>query len=234
MRATLLFAALAVSALAPLSARALEPQPLVLSAWTDRLEYQVQNGKDALLWDANAWLGKDLNKAWIRTEGSLVGSTVEDGEVQALWSHAVAPFWDIQTGVRQDFGAGPDRTHAVLGLEGIAPGWFEVTADMFLSQKGALTSRFEAEYDMLITERLILQPRTEINIAFQNSPALGTGSGLSDFSLDLRLRYKIRQEIAPYVGVSWTKKAGNTADFARLAGEPASALAFVTGIRLEY
>jgi copper resistance protein B len=232
MKAGILLAA--VGTLIPLSAHALERQPLVFSAWTDRLEYQAGQGKDAFLWDANAWLGKDLNKAWFRTEGSVTDGTVEDGEAELLWSHAIAPFWDVQSGVRQDFGQGPDRTHAVLGFEGIAPGWFEVTADLFVSQKGDVTARLEAEYDMLITERLILQPRTEINIAFQGIPALRTGQGLSDFSLDLRLRYKIRQEVAPYIGVSWTRKVGDTADFARLAGERVGTLAFVTGVRLEY
>jgi len=234
VRAAIASAGLAACLLAPISAQALEPQPLIFSAWTDRLEYRAQDGKNGFLWDGTAWLGKDRNKAWLRTEGEVAGGKVEDAEAQLLWSHAIAPFWDFQTGIRQDFGTGPDRTHGVIGFEGLAPGWWEVTAAMFVSQKGDVTARAEAEYDMLITQRLILQPRIEINVAMQDIPALDTGIGLSDYALDLRLRYKITQEVAPYIGVSWTRKVGDTADYARLAGEKPGSLAFVTGVRLQY
>ena len=234
MRARIFLAGLAVSALFPLGAQAMEPEPWVFAAWTDRLEYRAQDGADAFLWDANAWYGKDYDKAWIKTEGEIADGTVEDGEAQLLWSHAIAPFWDVQTGIRQDFGVGPDRTHGVIGLEGLAPGWWEVDAALFLSNKGDVTGRAEAEYDMMITQKLILQPRAEINIAFQDVPAQGIGSGLSDFALDLRLRYRIQPEFAPYIGISWTRKVGDTADFARAMGEKAGSIAFVTGVRLEY
>jgi copper resistance protein B len=234
MRARLFLAGLAAAALLPVAAGAMEPEPMVFAAWTDRLEYRAQNGPDTILWDANAWYGKDYDKAWIKTEGQIADGTVEDGEAQLLWSHAVSPFWDLQAGIRQDFGMGPDRTHGVLGIEGLAPGWWEIDAAMFLSDKGDVTARVEAEYDMLITQKLVLQPRAELNVAFQDVPALGIGSGPSDFALDLRLRYKIRPEFAPYIGVSWTRSVGNTADFAQAAGEKTSSIAFITGIRLEY
>ena len=234
MKKLVLSVGLAACVLTPLSAHALEKQPLVVSAWADRLEYRAQDGKDGFLWDGTAWAGGDSNKAWFRTEGETKGGHVEEAETQFLWSHAIAPFWDFQAGVRQDFEPHPKRTHGVIGIEGLAPGWWEVTAAMFVSQKGDVTARAEAEYDMMITQRLILQPRVEINVAFQNIPALQTGQGLSDVSLDLRLRYRIKPEFAPYIGLSWTRKVGDTADYARLAGEDPGGPAFVMGVRLQY
>lgn len=231
----LMAAALAGTALfSSHSARAEEGEPLQYLVLADRLEYQTNEGDALFLWDAQGWLGGDYNKLWVKTEGEYLfgGNRFEEAETQALYSRAIARYWDVQAGVRQDFKPDPSRTYGVIGLQGLAPYWFEVDSAFFVSDKGDVTARIEAEYDLLFTQRLILQPRAELNFAFQDVEELGIGSGLSTAELGLRLRYEIRRELAPYIGVSWTRSIGNTADFARSDGEDPGKLSFVAGIRL--
>ena len=198
----------------------------------DRAELRVRDGRDGYLWDAQGYYGGDIDKLWVKTEGEgRFGQAVEQAEVQALWSHATGPWFDVQLGVRQDF-AGPDRTHLVAGVQGLAPYLFEVDAAAFLSNKGDLTARVEAELDQRITQRLRLQPRVEINLAAQDVPALGIGAGLSDLELGLRLRYEVVREFAPYIGVEQEWRLGGSRRFARAEGEDPSATNFVAGVRL--
>ncbi|MEO5707706.1 MAG: copper resistance protein B [Alteraurantiacibacter sp.] len=195
-------------------------------------EYRAGNGSDGYRWDASAWFGGGIDRLAIKSEGDgSFGEALDHGEVQALWSRAVDPYWNLQGGVRQDFGQGPDRTYAVLGIEGLAPYWFDLGASAYLSNKGDVLARIEGDIDQRITQRLILQPRVEANFAAQDIPASGLGAGLSDLELGLRLRYELRREFAPYVGLSWDRKFGDTADYARAAGEQASSTNFVAGIR---
>ncbi len=198
----------------------------------DRLEYQGQRGADTTLWDGEAWWGGDLNRLWIKSEGEADDGHVDSAELQTLYSRAISPYFNIQTGVRQDFGKGPSRTDAVLGIQGLAPQWFELDAATFVSNHGDITARLEAEYELFITQRLILQPRLELDAAAQDIPALGIGSGLDSAELGLRLRYEIRRELAPYVGISWQRDIGETADHTRAAGERVRHTAFVVGLRL--
>ena len=137
----------------------------------------------------------------------------------------------MQAGVRHDFKPGPARTYAAIGFEGIAPYWFDVEGALFLSDKGDLLGRLEGYYDQRVTQRLILQPRVELNFAAQDVPANGIGSGLSDAELGLRLRYEIKREFAPYVGISWERKIGGSARFARAAGDRVQSTSLVLGIR---
>ena len=197
----------------------------------ERLEARVGKGADAYLWDAQGWTGGDIDKLWIKAEGEgEFGGSVEDAEVQALWSHAIGPWFDLQAGVRYDIE--PDsRGHAVLGVQGLAPYMFELDAAAFLSDRGDLTARVEGEYDQRITQRLILQPRAEISLAAQDIPEIGVGSGVSSVEVGLRLRYEIRREFAPYVGVGYSAKLGQTADYAREDGEDSDALAALIGLR---
>ena len=213
---------------------AAEGEPLQYLVLADRLEYQTNEGDSLFLWDAQGWIGGDYNKLWVKTEGEyLFGSDrFEEVETQALYSRAIGRYWDVQAGVRHDFKPDPSRTYGVIGLQGLAPYWFEVDSALFVSDKGDVTARIEAEYDLLFTQRLILQPRAELNFAFQDVDELGIGSGLSTAELGLRLRYEIRREIAPYIGVSWTRSVGDTADFARGEGEDPGKVSFVAGIRL--
>ena len=195
-------------------------------------EWQVRAGHDGYRWDGEGWYGGDLDRLVVNTEGEgLRGNRLERAEVQALYSHAIGPYFDLQGGVRQDFGRNPHRTYATIGVEGLAPCWFEVEARLFLSQRGDLRARVEATYDQLLTQRLVLQPRAELNFAAQDSARDRIGSGLSDAELGLRLRYEITRRFAPYVGISWTRTTGHSARFARAAGEDAEATATVLGLR---
>ena len=198
----------------------------------DQLEAKLRDGRDGYAWDAQAWYGGDIDKLWIKTEGEgAFGEAVERAEVQALWSRAIDPWFDLQLGVRHDFRPDPERTHLVLGVQGLAPYWFEVDAAAFLSDKGDLTARFEAEYDLRLTQKLILQPRVELDLAAQDVPELGIGSGLSSGEIGARLRYEVRPEFAPYVGVEYERAFGDTADLARAAGEKAGGWSLLVGIR---
>lgn len=214
--------------------RAAEGDELYSLVLVDRLEYQTNEGDDLLLWDAQGWIGGDYNKFWLKTEGEYLfeGDSFEEAELQGLYSRAIVRYWDLQMGVRHDFEPDPSRTFGVLGVQGLAPYWFEVDAAAFVSEDGDVEARIEAEYDLLITQRLIAQPRAELNFAFQDIEELGIGSGLSTAELGLRLRYEIRREVAPYIGVSWTRAVGDTADFARDEGENVSSVSFIAGIRL--
>jgi copper resistance protein B len=203
-------------------------------ALADRLEYQSNDGSPALLFDGQGWWGTDRNKLWLKSEidYDFSADRFEEAELQALWSRPIARYFDIQAGVRRDFEPDPSRTYGVIGVQGLAPYWFEVDAAVFVSGHGDVTARIEAEYDFLLTQRLIAQPRTELNFAAQDVAALGIGSGLSTAELGLRLRYEVRREFAPYIGVNWERSVGDTADFARAAGDDPGVVSFVAGVRL--
>lgn len=201
----------------------------------DRLEWQSTTGDGTLLWDAQGWYGGDLNKLWIKTEGeyALDDNEFEDAEVQALWSRAISPFWDVQAGVRYDL-APKGRTHAVLGVQGLAPYWFEVDAAAFLSTDGDLSASLEAEYELRFSQRVTLQPRAEIGFSASDIPELDIGSGITNFDTGLRLRYEINREFAPYVGVEWQKSFGDTANFIRASGGNSNDVVAVIGLRTWY
>jgi copper resistance protein B len=197
----------------------------------DRAEYRVREGDDGYLWDVQGYYGGDINKFWFKSEGEgSFGEPIEDAEIQALYSRAIAPFFDLQLGIRQDL-TGPTRTHAVVGVQGLAPYMFEVDAAAFLSDQGDLTARIEAEYDQRLTQRLILQPRAEANLSAQDIPELGIGAGIDNLELGLRLRYEIAPEFAPYIGIEQEWKLGDSRNFAIADGEDPSVTNYVIGIR---
>lgn len=203
----------------------------VLWVQGDRLEAQVRNGTDGFLWDLQGYYGGTTSKLWLKSEGEAAfGEEIEHAEVQALWSKAISPYWDLQTGIRQDL-AGPSTTHAVIGVQGLAPYMFEIDAALFLSHRGDITAKIEGELDQRITQRLILQPRGELALSAQDIPLLGIGAGLDKAELGLRLRYEIAREFAPYVGIEQSWKSGGSADYARGKGESTSATSLVAGIR---
>ena len=199
----------------------------------DRLEAGLGDDEESGLWDVQGWSGGDINRFWWKSEGEgAFGGDLEEAEVQALYSRAVTPFWDVQAGVRQDFRPdGEDTTHLVLGLQGLAPYWWEIDAAAFLSTEGDLTARVEAEYDQRITQRLILQPRLEIDASASDIPELEIGSGLSSVEAGLRLRYEFRKEFAPYVGVEWSRALGDTADYIEARGGATDDTRFVVGLK---
>ena len=199
----------------------------------DLLEVGVQKGRDSYRFEGEAFMGGNINRFGIKFEGEgAFGERIDDLELQALYSRAMAPYWNLQAGVRYDIKPDPSRSYLVAGVEGMVPYWFKVNAAGFVSNKGEFRARMEASYDQRITQSLILQPRIEANIAFQDIRAIGVGSGLTDFEAGLRLRYEIEQEIAPYIGVEWRKQTGATARYARLAGEDPEAISLVAGIRI--
>lgn len=199
----------------------------------DQLEARIGDGRDGYFLNAEGWYGGDIDKLWLKTEieGDR-GRKPEQAEVQALWSRAIDPWFDLQTGVRFDANRGPNRTHLVLGIQGLAPYWWEIDGAVFLSNKGEVTARAEAEYDLRITQQLILQPRIELDLSAQNIRELGIGAGLSTADLGLRLRYQVSQQFSPYIGVSYERAFGNTATYRRDEGEKAGTLKLVTGLRL--
>jgi len=198
----------------------------------EQFEYRLSDGKDRLKWDAQGWIGGDYNKLWLKTEGEKVfDGGVEEAEIQLLYSRIIHPFWDIQIGGRYDVRPQPQRGFGVIGVQGLAPYFFEVDAAAFVSDEGDVSARLKGEYELLLTQKLILQPSVELNFAAQEVEDLGIGSGLTDVELGLRLRYEFVREFAPYIGINWESTIGNTADFAREEGEDVDSLSFVAGVR---
>lgn len=199
----------------------------------DRFEFLGDGEQDAFLWDGQGWIGGDLNKFWVKAQGEygFDSHRLESAEIQALYSRAISPYFDLQTGLRHNFGTGPDTSYAVIGLQGLAPYWFEINAEAFVSDRGDLSARFEAEYDLMLTQRLILQPRAEVQVSGGDVRASGLASGVTETELGVRLRYEIQRGFAPYLGIEWHDLQGGTADLARLGGERASERVIAVGIR---
>ena len=196
-------------------------------------EAQIKDGRDGYRWDGEAWIGGDINRLAIKTEGSGdFGRPTDDAEIQLLYNRALDPYVNFHAGLRYDFKPNPSRAYASVGFEALAPYWFDVEGTVFLSDKGDVLARAEVYYDQRLTNWFVLQPRAELNFAAQDVPENGIGSGLSDIELGLRLRYELRREFAPYIGVSWDKKVGDTARFARAEGEDTGGFSFVTGVRV--
>jgi copper resistance protein B len=181
----------------------------------DQLEAFHGRDGNGQSWEAEGWYGSDADKWWLRSEGERGGGRLEDGEIEALWNHTASTFWSTQLGARHDFGTGPRREWAAFGVQGLAPYWFEIEATAYAGPSGRTAARLRAGYELLFTQRLILQPELEVNFHGKSDPARGIGDGLTDAKLGLRLRYEIRRELAPYIGVVWSRRFGATADFAR-------------------
>jgi copper resistance protein B len=208
------------------------------SLLVNQLEYQMNEGDDTLGWDAVGWYGGDYNRLWLKTEGEwrVSGERGGEAEFQALYGRLIAPFWDFRAGLRYDqfSGAGFDRSRgfAVIGLQGLARYRFELEPALFISQDGDVSARLTATYDLLLTQRLILQPRLDFDAAVQSAKKFGVGEGVNSVGLGLRLRYEITREFAPYIGVQWLNRFDETADLARRGGGRAEDLAAVFGARL--
>jgi copper resistance protein B len=198
----------------------------------DRLEVRPARGADSYAWSGEFRYGGDIDRLVIKAQGEgAFGHGVEGAEIQGLWSHALGPYFDLQAGLRQDIRPRPRRTYGVLGFEGLAPYWFELEGAVFVSNRGEVSARVEGAYDLRLTQRLIVEPRVEANLAAQDVAELGVGSGLSDIEVGLRLRYEIRREFAPYLGVHYERRFGDTARFARVAGDGRDELHAVVGLR---
>lgn len=204
----------------------------------DRLEYQGGEDEDVALWDAQAWYGGDVRRLWIETEGEAFVDDADGGEVENFdiqYSQRVAAFWDVQAGIgyQSTFGPGPDRNRAsvLVGLQGLAPYWFEVDTNLRVSEGGDVVADLEGEYDWWLSQRWVLQARGETSVAFQDVEAYGVGEGLTGVTLGLRLRYHFTREFAPYLGASWRDRFGRTADLLEAEGEEPERSAVVAGVR---
>jgi copper resistance protein B len=196
----------------------------------DQLEWREVEDRDALVWDAQAWYGNDYTKLWLKSQGERVAGEHE-GRAELYLDRVLARWWSLQVGVRQDFSEGPSRSWAGIGIQGLAPHWFEVEATAFVGEQGRIAAIFSGEYEILLTQRLILQPKIEFDLYSKEDRDNGIGSGLADTELALRLRYEFRREFAPYVGIVWIHLYGETAEFARTEGRDTDDLQFVAGIR---
>jgi len=197
----------------------------------DRLESVRTRDNSSTAYDLLARFGRDYDRAILKAEGDMARGKLQDARTELLWGHAVATFWDTQLGVRYDSGVGPGRGWLAFGIQGVAPYWFNVDATAYVGEQGRTAFRFAAEYELLLTQKLILQPRVEANIYGKRDVERELSSGFSNLSTGIRLRYEIRREFAPYVGVEWDSKFGETADFARAAGARAHETRLVAGVR---
>jgi copper resistance protein B len=207
-------------------------RPIFTFFQTEENEYRTGGGRATYSWEAQGWVGGDYNRIWFKTQGDdIIGGKVEDAELQLLYSRAITAFLNLQMGARYDPAPTPTRGFAVFTIEGLAPYWVETNASLFVSHKGDVSARLEAEYDVLLTQRLIARPLVKLDFAAQNVEDVAIGSGLSSVELGLRLRYEIRREFAPYIGVAWERKVGRTADLTRREGEDVNNVTLILGIR---
>lgn len=201
------------------------------------LEYVPLATARPVAYDLVGWFGGTTNRLWAKADGSQnTGDSAGGTELQLLYGRLISPFWDAQIGLRVDalYGDQPAKARAALalGLQGLAPGWFELEPTVFVSHRGDVFANLTTSYDLLVTQRLIAQPRLEARAAVQEVPEFGVGSGVNDFELALRVRYEIWREFAPYLGVSWERRFGETATLAGASGEEASEVSVVLGLRV--
>jgi copper resistance protein B len=205
------------------------------SVLIDRLETVRTSDNTAAAYDLQAWYGRDYDRLVLKAEGEVDDGKLEEASTELLWSHAISTFWDAQAGLRFDSSdSGPDRNWLVLGVQGLAPYWFELDATAYVGESGRSALSVEAEYEILVTQKLVLQPRIEANLYGKEDLQLGIGSGLSAVIAGLRLRYEFRREFAPYIGVEWASLYGDTADMSRAAGNDANETRVVAGLRFWY
>jgi copper resistance protein B len=198
----------------------------------DQLEGRIGDG-NSFRWQGEAWAGTDTNRVRLRSEGAWTQKHgLEDGQQEIFYSRPVSTYFDLLLGGRYDLDSGPGRGWAAFGIEGLAPLFFHVAATGYVSDKGRFAAKLEGSYDLLITQRLILQPELEMNLYTMDDSARGIGSGLSDLDAGLRLRYELTRKFAPYIGVAYEKKFGKTADLAQAEGEDPDALRVTIGVRI--
>lgn len=199
----------------------------------DRLEYNGSN--DSLVFDLQGWYGTTYDRFVIKAEGDIVDSRLAESQTDLLWSHAITAYFDTQLGVRLDqYDEGSHRQWLALGIQGLAPYWFETDVTAYLGDSGRTALAIEADYELLFTQRLILQPRVSLTLYGEDDPVNHLGSGVSDLALGLRLRYEITRQFAPYMGVEWTDSYGKTADYRQAAGQDVSDTQLVAGLRFMF
>jgi copper resistance protein B len=200
----------------------------------NRLEAWDADHGTGQAWEATAWVGNDWNRLWLRSEGEREGGRTESADLEVLYGRPVAPWWDMVAGIRHDVRPGPSQTWLALGVVGLAPYKFEVSATAYLGESGRAAARIEAEYELLLTNRWILQPLVEVELHGKADPARGVGSGLGTIEAGARLRYEFSRRFAPYVGLVWERAFGDTADFRSSEGEHVDDTRLVAGVRFAF
>ena len=188
-----------------------------------------KEGTNTLTLEADAWFGYDLNKFWLKTDLEMSDGKLEEGQLQALYSRGISPYWDVQVGVRKDFKP-EGREWAVIGLEGTAPYLFDIGTSLAIGKNGQTNARLNAEYELMLTQKMVLSPELDLSFYGKDDEEVGVGSGFSQAKIGLKLGYEIKREFAPYIGVRWSKKFGNTADYARAEGDDVSDTQLLLGI----
>ncbi len=208
--------------------------PVLTHARLDQFEGRTSGSESRFRWDGEGWIGTDMNKLWIKSEGFSDNSTVSDGDHEALYDRPIPHmrYFDAQAGVRTDLDSGPHRAWAAFAIEGLAPGYFEFAPTLYIRDGGNVAGRVTGSYDLLLTQRWIVQPEAELNFYSKDDPGRHIGSGLSDLDAGLRLRYEVSRKFAPYVGFAYNRKYGNTARYSRQAGETTIDAQFVFGLRI--
>jgi copper resistance protein B len=197
----------------------------------DQLEWEIGSGADAFAWDTKGWVGRDLDRFWFRSEGIGGEDGLDEAHADLLYGRAISRWWNAVGGLRQDADPGPPQTWAAVGVQGLAPYWFDIEATAYVGGSGRTEFRVETEYSFLLTNRLILQPLLELSVFGKDDPEREVGRGLSTLNAGLRLRYEFRRELAPYVGLTWDRSFFGTADYQEAAGEPVGRTRFVVGLR---
>jgi copper resistance protein B len=204
--------------------------PVIAKVMIDQLEIRGLDTDKEYVLEAQGWLGKDLDKLWLKTEVERNERETEEAEVQLLYSQGVSPFWDFQFGLKNDFLPKPDNLWVVMGFQGLSPYFLEVDTALFIGERGMIGLRLEAEYELMITQRFLISPEIELNLYNKNNERQGIGSGLANIETGLRFRYELRREFAPYIGVNWAGSFGNAANFANAEGESTRNTKFVLGV----
>ena len=198
----------------------------------NELEGRVNGANAEFRWEGQGWVGTDYDKLWIKSEGTRSKGALDDGQQQFLYGRAITTYFDLQGGLRSDLDSRPTRNWAAFGIQGLAPYFFDLEATGYVSSQGHLAAKLEASYDLLLTQRLILQPQVEVNLYSKADPARMVGAGFSDIDTGLRLRYEIDRKFAPYLGVVYEGKFGQTASLAKRAGESTGDFRFAFGVRI--
>jgi len=201
------------------------------SLWLDQLEWRGLNEPNGAAWQGEGWYGGDYDKAWIRTQGESYSGGAEDARAELFWDHAIARWWSLQVGGREDFGTGPARSWAAFGVRGLAPQGFDVEATLYAGDAARTAARLKVEYELLFTQRLILQPEMEVNLYGRADPARDLGSGVANLEVGMRLRYEVRREFAPYAGVVWLRRYG-AGNFPGVAARDQNELSLALGLRV--
>lgn len=197
----------------------------------DQLEWQFIHGEQGQRWDGQSWIGGDVNRIWLRSEGEAIHGTVEEAEAQILYGRSIGRWWDAVAGVRFDARPSPSHTWFAIGVQGLAPQFIDVQATVYVGSRGHLAARVEFEHDLHVTQRTILQPLVELSLSAEDDPDRGISRGLSTAEVGFRVRYELKRELAPYAGVVWHRKLFGTGDATRAAGGDVGGWHVVTGLR---